>query len=91
MCSTVYGYGVEEDACNQFSGRNEILIDTETKCKTRRKKLTQFMARDNQAIVVMPAKIHTSPESPKLAAMPVIARAQVGHRKLVLLANRETS
>ncbi len=51
--------------------------------------LKQFMARDNQAIVVMPAKLHAKLESKRLSAMPVIARTQIGHRKLVLLANRE--
>ncbi len=51
--------------------------------------LKQFMSRTNLAVVVMEEDVQQVLEDPWLKALPVILRAQVGHRDVVLLANRE--
>ncbi len=51
--------------------------------------LKQFMSRTNLAVVVLGEDYQDVLEDPWLKALPVIARAQVGHRDVVLLANKE--
>ena len=47
------------------------------------------MSRTNLAVVVLGEDYQDVLEDPWLKALPVIARAQVGHRDVVLLANKE--
>jgi hypothetical protein len=52
--------------------------------------LAHFMARTNHAVVIMKEKHFNALENPDLKALPIIERANVGSKELVLLANRET-
>ena len=51
--------------------------------------LKQFMSRTNLALVVLGEHYQDEIEDPWLKSLPVVSRASVGHRELVLLANRE--
>ncbi len=51
--------------------------------------LKQFMSRTNLALVVLGEHYQDEIEDPWLKSLPVVSRATVGHRELVLLANRE--
>ncbi len=59
------------------------VLDTE-------RELAHFMSRTNHAVVVMKEKHFNALENPDLKALPIIERANVGSKELVLLANRET-
>ncbi len=52
--------------------------------------LKAFMERPTFSMAVLPTDYHAALQDPDLAAMPEIARKDIGHREFVLIANRET-
>ena len=54
------------------------------------RELAHFMSRTNHAVVIMKEKHFNALENPDLKALPIIERANVGSKELVLIANRET-
>ena len=63
--------------------------DSFAKVINTERELKAFMARPTFSMAAMVAPEHAKLEDPELAALPIIVRGQVGHRKVVLIANRD--